>query len=389
MSISSQLPWSPFEQFKKIKLNLNHISLFSGAGGTDLGLHYAGFRTLFANDIEVNAMETFWHNLDKKRTIAKCEDITKLKFPVFAGKKIHLLTAGFPCQPFSNAGSRKGTRDSRGQLYLMVLKAVDHFKPEVVLLENVRGIITSLHQGRPIIEEIMENLNEKGYKVSFKLIDASDQRVGQRRLRLLIVGTKKKSHFIFPPPKNKFGLVIGDLLNIKSIGLPNSNERINLSLGTESMLKLVPIGGSWKDVPYQKLTPRFKKIRDNMKRYHAPKFYRKFNKNDIFGTITAAFTPENSCVWNPCNNKLMSVRDCARIQSFPDWFEFKGTTIRSKYRQIGNAIPPRLAYEIGIAIKTHLKSKKLKNKLIETDDYYEIKKSNKSIQVSKNTLIFQ
>ena len=155
------------------------------------------------------------------------------------------------------------------------------------------------------------------------------------------------------------------------------------------MLKLVPIGGSWKDVPYQKLTPRFKKIRDNMKRYHAPKFYRKFAKDDICGTMTAAFTPENSCVWNPCNNKLMSVRDCARVQSFPDWFEFKGSTIRSKHKQIGNAVPPRLAYEIGLALKKHLKLNKQKSKLHVTDNYYEIKKSNKSIQVSKNTVIFE
>lgn len=389
MSTSSEFPWSPFDQFKKVKLNFNHISLFSGAGGTDLGLHYAGFKTLFANDIEPNALETFWHNLDQKRSVAECGDITKLKLPIFTRKKIHLLTAGFPCQPFSNAGSRMGTSDPRGQLYLSVLKAVDHFSPEIVLLENVRGITTSIHEGRPVIEKIMENLSDKGYKMSFKLVDASDYGVGQRRLRLLIVGTKKRSHFIFPSARKKARLTLGDILNTKSYSLPNSNERVKLSPGTESMLKLVPIGGSWKDVPYQKLTPRFKKIRDNMKRYHAPKFYRKFAKDDICGTMTAAFTPENSCVWNPCNNKLMSVRDCARVQSFPDWFEFKGSTIRSKHKQIGNAVPPRLAYEIGMALKKHLKLNRQKSKLDVTDNYYEIKKSNKSIQVSKNTVIFE
>jgi len=389
MPTPSELPWSPFDQFKKIKLNFNHVSLFSGAGGTDLGLHYAGFKTLFANDIEPNALETFWHNLDQQRSVAECGDITKLKLPTFTGKKIHLLTAGFPCQPFSNAGSRMGTSDPRGQLYLSVLKAVDHFSPEIVLLENVRGITTSIHEGRPVIEKIMENLSDKGYKMSFKLVDASDYGVGQRRLRLLIVGTKKRSHFIFPSAQKKVRLTLGDILDTKSASLPNSNERVKLSPGTENMLKLVPIGGSWKDVPYQKLTSRFKKIRDNMKRYHAPKFYRKFAKNDICGTMTAAFTPENSCVWNPCNNKLMSVRDCARIQSFPDWFEFKGSTIRSKHKQIGNAVPPRLAYEIGIALRKHLKSNNQKNKLQITDNYYEIKKSNKSIQVSKHTVIFE
>ena len=385
MSQKNDLPWSPFTRSKKVPQKFNHISLFSGAGGTDIGLHYAGFKTLFANDIEQNAVETFWHNLDKKRKVAVCGDITAIELPSFKGKAIHLLTAGFPCQPFSNAGDRMGTSDPRGQLYLSVIKAVDFYNPEVVLLENVRGITTSLHQGKLVIETIMENLEEMGYKVSFKLVDASDYRVGQRRLRLLIIGTKKKNHFIFPPAKTKNGLLMGQILGTTSKGIPNSEERLKLSPGTENMLKLVPPGGSWKDVPYAKLSPRFKKIRDNMKKYHAPKFYRKFTKDDICGTMTAAFTPENSCVWNPCSDKLMTVRDCARIQSFPDWFEFKGSTLRSKHKQIGNAIPPRLAYEIGNAISAHLLDKNINESEVVT--YDSIKKEAKSIQVSKETIV--
>jgi len=389
MASKKDLPWTPFGQSKKVIHAFNHVSLFSGAGGTDIGLHYAGFKTLLANDIEKNAVETFWHNLDKEKSVAVCGDITTIKLPTFKGKKIHLLTAGFPCQPFSNAGDRMGTSDPRGQLYMSVLKAVDHFKPEVVLLENVRGITTSLHEGKLVIEKIMRNLEEKGYKVSFKLVDASDYRVGQRRLRLLIVGTKKKTYFIFPSAKEKDGLLMVQILGISSIGIPNGEERLKLSPGTESMLKLVPPGGSWKDVPYGKLTPRFKKIRDNMKKYHAPKFYRKFTKNDICGTMTAAFTPENSCVWNPCSDKLMTVRDCARIQSFPDWFEFRGSTLRSKHKQIGNAIPPRLAYEIGLAIKDHLSNTPKRAEEGMHLRYAELKKSGSSITTKAETILFE
>lgn len=389
MASKKDLPWSPFGLTKKIAHKFNHVSLFSGAGGTDIGLHYAGFKTLFANDIEKNAVETFWHNLDRDKSVAVCGDITKIELPTFKGEKIHLLTAGFPCQPFSNAGDRMGTSDPRGQLYLSVLKAVDHFNPKVVLLENVRGITTSLHNGKLVIETIMDNLEEKGYRVSFKLVDASDYRVGQRRLRLLIVGTKKKSHFIFPSAKDKDGLLMGDILGVSLKGIPNSEERLKLSPGTESMLKLVPPGGSWKDVPYGKLTTRFKKIRDNMKKYHAPKFYRKFTKKDICGTMTAAFTPENSCVWNPCSDKLMTVRDCARIQSFPDWFEFKGSTLRSKHKQIGNAIPPRLAYEIGVAIQQHLSSQHTQVDDLNNVAYSELKESGASITTKEHTIIFE
>lgn len=392
MSQKTDLPWSPFIKKdgskKNAKTALNHISLFSGAGGTDLGLHYAGFKTLFANDIDKNAVETFWHNLDKSKKIAVIGDITKVKLPKFKGEKIDLLTAGFPCQPFSNAGDRLGTKDPRGQLYLSVLKAVDYYKPSVVMLENVRGITTSLHNGKLVIETIMENLLEKGYKVSFKLVDSSDYRVGQKRLRLLIIGTKLKSHFVFPPIRDKKSLTLGEILNYKTVKIPNYDERLKLSPGTDSMLKLVPIGGSWKDVPYNKLTLRFRKIRDNMRKYHAPKFYRKFTKDDICGTMTAAFTPENSCVWNPCNDKLMSVRDCARVQSFPDWFQFSGSTIRSKHKQIGNAIPPRLAYEIGNALRHHIKAKQDSKKMGAVQQYSEIIKGKKTVSLSDKTIVF-
>jgi DNA (cytosine-5)-methyltransferase 1 len=384
----TDLPWSPFSTLKEPKLLYNHVSLFSGTGGTDLGLHYAGFKTLFANDIEKSALETFWANLDSERQVAVLGDITRLVLPKFPGKKIHLLTAGFPCQPFSNAGDRLGTKDPRGQLYLSVLKAVDHFKPSVVMLENVRGITTSRHNGKPVIDIIMKNLSERGYKVSFKLVDASDYRVGQRRLRLLIIGSKAGRHFEFPVAKDKHELEMGVILRPPPAGTPNCNDRLKLSPGTESMLKMVPIGGSWKDVPYGKLTPRFKKIRDNMKKYHAPKFYRKFTKTDICGTMTAAFTPENSCVWNPCNDKLMTVRDCARIQSFPDWYDFKGSTIRAKHKQIGNAVPPRLAYEIGKQIVVHLQQKGPKAGKQALISYSTIKKTGKSIQVSKDTIMY-
>ncbi len=386
--MSYEKPWAPFQApLPKHKKALTHISLFSGAGGTDLGLHYAGFETLFANDIEKCAVETFWHNLDPEHKVAVHGDITQIKLPHFKGRKIDLLTAGFPCQPFSNAGDRLGTKDPRGKLYLSVINAVKKYRPRVVLLENVRGITTSKHNGKLVIEVIMQNLSELGYKVSFKLVDASNYRVGQRRLRLLIVGTKAKSCFVFPKAKLKDGLTMADILGASAKGLPNSKDQLKLSPGTANMLELVPIGGSWKDVPYSKLTGRFKKIRDNMKKYHAPKFYRKFTKQDICGTMTAAFTPENSCVWNPCANQLMTVRDCARIQSFPDWFEFKGSTLRARHKQIGNAIPPRLAYEIGIAIAEHVRSKRKSGASPEeTKLYSQVIKSDKSIQVTEHTI---
>lgn len=357
---TSSTPWTPFVQGKRSPGSNapTHVSLFAGAGGTDLGLKYSGFKTVFANDFDQFASQTFRHNLDSEGTYFKEGDVTQIDFKSLKLGHIDLLTGGFPCQPFSNAGARKGTSDERGKLYQSVIDAVTALKPSFILLENVRGITTSMHEGRRVVDVIMDTLSNLGYHVSFKLIDASHYNVGQRRLRLFIAASRYRT-FTFPQgsePSNE--LTMGEILSVKApASTPNLDDRVTLSPQTESLLKLVPIGGSWKDVAAkypEKLPPRFKKILANMKRYHAPKFYRKFSKGDISGTMTASFTPENSCIWNPVLNKVLTVRDCARIQSFPDWFEFLGPNHRTKHKQIGNAIPPRLAYELGLAIKTHI-----------------------------------
>jgi DNA (cytosine-5)-methyltransferase 1 len=125
------------------------------------------------------------------------------------------------------------------------------------------------------------------------------------------------------------------------------------------ILKKIPEGGSWKDIPYDELPERLKKVSDNIKRYHWPKFYRRFHRDEISGTITAAFKPENAGVWHPTKDRIFSVREIARIQTFPDWFSFEGKNIKSKYQQIGNAVPPRLAYEIARQISRVLQGEKL------------------------------
>lgn len=359
-NLPASTPWGPFIQGKRSPGSNapTHVSLFAGAGGTDIGLKYSGFKTVFANDFDKFAALTFRHNLDPDAEYFHEGDVTQIDFKSLRLGQVDLLTGGFPCQPFSNAGSRKGTNDARGKLYQSVIEAVKSLKPSFILLENVRGITTSMHEGRRVVDVIMDTLSRLGYHVSFKLIDASHYNVGQRRLRLFIAASKHRT-FTFPQGNEPSSeLTMGELLSIKlPPNTPNAQDRVTLSPQTESLLKLVPIGGSWKNVAEKhpdKLPPRFKKILANMKRYHAPKFYRKFAKNDISGTMTASFTPENSCIWNPVLNQVLSVRDCARIQSFPDWFEFLGPNHRVKHKQIGNAIPPRLAYELGLSIKAHL-----------------------------------
>lgn len=344
----SDRPWSVFgeKRLKEKKTGYTHVSLFSGCGGMDLGFRAAGFRTVYANDIDPDACDTFRENLGEIEE----GDIRTTTFPKL-DVGVDVLSAGFPCQPFSNAGSRRGVEDSRGDLYSYSLKAVTEFQPKIVLFENVRGLLSVKLGKKLLIEEILSQLHDLGYDCQLKLLDASNHRVAQRRLRLLIVGVKRDANlgsFRYPQEKHKGGLSIGEtILDVHAI-LPNQNELMQLNPQAIRIGALVPEGGSWKNIAYDELPDRLKFIADNMERYRWPTFYRRFHRDEIAGTITAAFKPENAGVWHPTDGRVFSVREIARIQSFPDWFVFGGRNVKSKYQQIGNAVPPRLAYEVAL-----------------------------------------
>lgn len=336
-----------FPNARPSKSDLKHtmVSLFAGCGGLDLGFHYAGFDVLWANDIDPDACRTYRENLGEITE----GDIVKLGFPKL-DKKPDVLAAGFPCQSFSNAGSRRGVEDEGGVLYKISLKAVGHFKPRVVIFENVRGLMSAKDGDKLVVQIICEQLSEMGYRTCFKLLNASRHRVPQRRLRLIIVGVKKSTNngdFAFPPEiVSDAGLSIRETIFDVPPDALNQNELLSLNPQAIKIGALVPEGGSWKDIPYELLPDRLKRIRDNIARYRWPKFYRKFARHEVAGTVTAAFKPENASVWHPADGRVLSVREIARIQSFPDWFVFQGRSVKSKYQQIGNAVPPRLAYEL-------------------------------------------
>jgi DNA (cytosine-5)-methyltransferase 1 len=180
---------------------------------------------------------------------------------------------------------------------------------------------------------------------------------------VFIVGIKrsnKNGTFSFPTPNIREDLTLAHtILDIPPTAL-NQHELMQLNPQAIQIGNMVPEGGSWKNIPYEKLPARLQKIWDNIERYRWPKFYRRFHRNEVAGTITAAFKPENAGVWHPLEQRIFSVREIARIQSFPDWFKFEGRNIKSKYQQIGNAVPPRLAYELAKQISKVLKGKDLR-----------------------------
>jgi DNA (cytosine-5)-methyltransferase 1 len=327
------------------------ISLFSGCGGLDCGFKKAGFNIVFANDFDADAQAVYSLNLG---SIDKRDILTVQEDEIPNGD---ILTAGFPCQPFSNAGNRKGVHDSRGMLYKECLRIIKQKMPKVIVFENVKGLLSTKYiDGRNLADVIVSDLAEMnglGYNVVHQLVNAADYGVPQNRQRVLFVGIRKDlgKTFVFPAPQDKSKMTLRHILPVPE-GVEN-NVDWQFSPQALDMISYIPEGGSWKDVPYEHLAPRFQRIRDDMKKYHSPNFYRRFSRDEICGTMTASAQPENCGIIHPTEDRRFTVREVARIQTFPDNFKFITDTpknITAMYKVIGNAVPVNLAYAIASAI---------------------------------------
>lgn len=387
-------------------------SLFSGCGGLDLGFS-GGFtfygkeferlntEIVFANDFDKDAATCYNSNplLTEHGSNCRLEDIRNIdasEVPAF-----DILLAGFPCQPFSNAGNRKGVNDDngRGTLFeecerIIKAKVQSGNKPLAFVFENVRGIMSSkMPDGTTVPEEIKKRMESLGYNVSSKLLCASNYGVPQQRYRYLIIGISNDLNpFNFeevdkliteqniPSVANStdekllLGSILRDLDNLPdnefwaySATTQNTVELIgpcehgeildsifNGSFNKAELPDCAFQGRSWKDIPYEKLSPRFKKIFDDPKKYHSPKFFRRFAYGEINGTITASAQPENCGITHPIYNRRYTVREIARIQSFPDNYLFGAIPLQSRYKVIGNAVPPILGWVIAKTLISHL-----------------------------------
>lgn len=384
------------------------VSLFSGCGGLDLGFtggfnfnerHFDRLDThiVFANDFDPDAHACYNANSLLTADGADCtlDDIRNIDADTIPD--FDILLAGFPCQPFSSAGKRKGVNDDNGRGTLFeecerILKAkIDRGVPPMAFVfENVRGIMSSkMDSGITVPEEIRNRMLLLGYNVSMQLVCASDYGVPQKRYRFLIVGTRQDlQQFDFAdmdrivadmqipsvrqgnPEKLLLGSILQGLIGVENgeyweysrttqemvnnIGPCDHGEAILPLFAQEFNIRELPAvafeGRSWKNVPYELLTPRFRKIADDPKKYHSPKFFRRFAYGEINGTITASAQPENCGITHPVENRRFTVRECARIQSFPDDYSFSSIPLQSRYKVIGNAVPPILAWVIAQAL---------------------------------------
>lgn len=293
------------------------ISLFSGLGGFDLGMIQAGHEVVWANDIFPDACETYKKNIGDH---IHCEDITKVDFTSLP--KADVIIGGFPCQGFSLANMKRKREDPRNLLYLEYLRALEEVQPKYFYAENVRGILSL--DGGAVFKKIISDFANTGYHVQYQLVNASEFGVPQNRFRVIIFGIRADlavvPEFKLEPThgKGRIPLItIGEALK----GIPEPEEQHNLVNHVCSKFKL-------KNNGYIN--------------------HRTVDPNKPAPTVTARGDTKGGAMINhhPNNNRRLSVREAASIQSFPIDFEISGN-MTSCYLQIGNAVPPTLGRVLG------------------------------------------
>ncbi|MBD2304323.1 DNA cytosine methyltransferase [Chroococcidiopsis sp. FACHB-1243] len=310
------------------------IELFAGAGGLALGLEYAGLSAKALVEIDKDAVATLRHNRPNWSVIHA--DVSKVSFD---GMSADVVTGGFPCQAFSYAGKGLGFEDIRGTLFYEFVRCVKEVKPKLFLAENVRGLIS--HQQGETLKTVLSVLESLDYNIQYRLLNAVNYDVPQKRERIIIIGTRPDIRFQYPAPSAKI-LTLRDAL--KNVPL---SEGVKYSSKKAAILALVPPGGCWRDLP-----------EDIQKSYMMKSYYlsggrtgmaRRIAWDEPSLTLTTSPSQKQTERCHPDETRPFTVREYARIQTFPDDWEFIGG-ISSKYQQIGNAVPVKFAYHLGRAI---------------------------------------
>ncbi len=322
------------------------LELFAGAGGLAVGMERAGLKCAALNEIDKFACNTLRKNRPEWNVLEG--DIKEFNFSSYYNK-IDVVTGGFPCQAFSYAGKKLGLADARGTLFYEFARVVKEVNPPICIGENVRGLLS--HDGGRTLKGMISILDEIGYKVMpVQVLKAIHYKVPQKRERLILVGVRKDIdiEFEYPKPNNKIynldaALKKGELFDCdvpESIGAKYPQKK-------KEVLDLVPPKGYWRDLPL-----------DIQKEFMAGSFHLEGGKTGIARrigwdepclTLTCSPAQKQTERCHPDETRPFTVREYARIQTFPDEWKFEGS-LAQQYKQIGNAVPVNLAREVGYAI---------------------------------------
>jgi DNA (cytosine-5)-methyltransferase 1 len=386
-------------------MKLTAMDFFAGAGGLSEGLIQSGFEVILANEISPTYSRTLASNHpDTEVVTGDIRDLSPIDIRLrmdLAPGELDLIAGGPPCQGFSINAPERSTEDHRNHLFWSYLNFVDEMKPKFVLIENVPGIVSFNSGGT--VKDILEALNELGYKSAIRVLCAAHYGVPQTRWRTIFIGVRKDINVspeeLYPKPthkalaranfanhydKTKLVLTqeevektavlshtsirdaIGDLPAISNGKGEDVSEYVDHDLSfyqkvlRDDCTKLynhqcsrlgkvnldrvvhIPQGGNWTNVPFELLPKGMQRARktDHTKRYG------RLAWDGLGSTILTKCDPHWGAYIHPLQDRVISVREAARIQSFPDHFVFKGR-LSEQYEQVGNAVPPMLARSLG------------------------------------------
>ena len=383
---------------------LSSIDLFCGAGGITQGFKQAGYHCLYANDFMPEAIETFRHN--NPTTFAECKSIQDVDASELRKKlgiqkgELDVLVGGPPCQGFSINAPSRFLNDPRNSLFKHYARFVEEFSPKTFVFENVPGLL-SMADGA-IFEKILEVFNGLGYHLSVKILFGPHYGIPQERWRLILLGSQygelthpAPTHFAKGRANFRGGSTLTIPLKAEDVErlLPAVNvgdairdlPRLTMGEGAEEVgyttdptsayalrlrnpdgitfnhvaaklskqnverMQHVPPGGSWRDIPHELLPRGMQQARksDHTKRYG------RLNFQGLSGTVLTKCDPHWGTVFLPDQDRTLSVREAARLQSFPDQYRFLGSRV-SQYVQVGNAVPVLMARAIAHAVRAHL-----------------------------------
>ena len=321
------------------------VELFAGAGGLALGMEKAGFRHILLNEINHQAAETL--RLNRRDWNVLEQDIHKVDFTPLK-YKVDFLSGGFPCQAFSYAGKGKGLEDARGTLFFELARTVKEIQPKVFMCENVKGLIS--HDGGHTLSIIKESIKELGYTlVEPRVLKAIFYQVPQKRERLILIAIRndlaEKVQFHWPNPFERV-MTLRDAFYkgiLYDCDVPQSDGQ-KYPIKKQQILAQVPEGGDWRNLPVE-----------IQKEYLGGSFHLEGGKTGMARrlaldepslTLTCAPAQKQTERCHPVETRPLTIREYARIQTFPDNWQFAGS-LSDQYKQIGNAVPVNLAYAIG------------------------------------------
>lgn len=328
---------------------MTSIELFAGAGGLALGLEQAGFEHIGLVEFNRYAADTLIANRPQWKVL--CEDIAQVAERDLEKEfgidkyELDLLSGGAPCQSFSYAGKRLGLQDVRGTMFYHYATFLHKLQPKMFLFENVRGLLT--HDGGRTYKTILDIFEDEGYTTVYKILNAWDYGVPQKRERLITIGIRNDlastCQFVFPQAHDYKPVVRDVQLDVN----PDTTQCARYSQNKEAVFALVPPGGYWRDID-PTIAKAYMKTCWDMGGGRTG-ILRRIGLDEPSLTVLTNPGMKQTDRCHPLEVRPFSVRENARLQSFPDEWVFCGK-LSEQYKQVGNAVPVNLAKEIGLEI---------------------------------------